>query len=375
MKKIFIVSAVLLFVVLVFLGIYNFAFRTDTPTVATEVEDQITTATTTSSEAVSTSTIQDVPQDKIIPVTMAKVLSPVIDKENNRIKFYDQATGHVLGTIITGGTEKVISDVDLKDLVYVAWAPNTEQVLTKFSSSGNIRVYSYDHRTSSGTQLKSGIERVDWTTLGDQIVYIYHDKKTNQYSLDIALPDGSGYRTLVRNIDKYTYFDNVPQSSRIAFWPAPNAHTKTQLRVISLADKNARPKTIFTGQYNADFLFSPDGNHILVSSTQERGSNKRMLGVMNSNGGEYRNLQIPTNVSKCVWSHNSQYVYCALPTGDRDTFWKINIATREQERIIDLDNISASSTTYNAFDLLLTPDGDAIFFVNRIDGHLYRITL
>ncbi len=385
MKKVFIVSGVLLTVVLIFLGIYNFAFREKTPVIADKSpyisnnseEGNNDNAGNNYNNSGDLSGPRDIVigEDKIIPVTMAKVLSPIIDKEVGELKFYNQATGQLLSTKVSGGTEKILSDVGLPDLVHAAWSPDTQRVLTKFVSDGKTRVYFYDHRTGNGTLLNGDIKRVDWTLLGDQIIYTYYNSDTKKYSLDVSQPDGTAWRTLVKNVSSNERFADVPRSSRIALWPAPTPYTKTRLRVVSIVDRSGAATTLFDSHYNADYSFSPDGKFILISSTPERGSNERVLGLMNANGGEYRNLGIPTNISKTVWSTNGQYIYYALPTGTQDTFWRLDVHTNERDRLMSLENINASQTQYNAFNLLLDEENNALFFINQIDGRLYRIEL
>ncbi len=384
MKKIFIISSILLVVVLIFLGIYNFAFNgggkgAQNTRVAREPKN-------TEKQFTQHSTAQDATQPKdnkpsqkkeerIIPVTMRRVLSPVIGPNKEKIRFYDKDTGRVLEVPIIGGSERVFSDVPLSGLVYAAWAPDKQRVLTKFVDGGGVRIYMFDHRTGRGTQLKRGIDRVAWTAVGDQILYTFFDQRTRRTTLNVADPDGRNWRILAENIAKGTRFVNVQQSTRVAFWRPPNPFEKTELKIVSLLDTTPKPKTIFKGHYNADFLFSPNGERILISSTQERGSNARMLGVANANGGEYHPLHVPTNIDKCTWAANSKIIYCAYPTGNRDTFWKIDVTTNKKERVIDLDKVVNSSTRYQAFDLFLDPEGQALFFTNAIDGRLYRIAL
>jgi hypothetical protein len=55
-----------------------------------------------------------------------------------------------------------------------------------------------------------------------------------------------------------------------------------------------------------------------------------------------------------------------------DTFWKVNVLTGEKTRLIDLNKISAKIDAKNIF---LNPDESLLFFVNRIDGKLYQISL
>ncbi len=386
MKKVFIISSILLVVVLIFLGIYNFAFNdatvstktaknTQTRESAQQKAEQKSAAVVTRDADTAPSTPPKKKDERIVPVTKHRVVSPIIDPTKEKIRFYDKDTGRVMEVPIIGGTERVFSDVPLAHFVYAAWAPDGQRVLTKFVDDRGVRIYFFDHRTGRGIQLKRGIQRVDWTAAGNQIIYTFFDAGARRTTLNVADPDGKNWRILADKVPKGTRFVNIPQSTRIAFWRAPNPYEKTELKVVSLLDTTPQPKKIFGGHYNANYLFSPNGERILISSTQERGSNARVLGVANADGGEYSNLHIPTNVDKCTWASNSRTIYCAFPTGNRDTFWKIDVTTNKKERIVDLDKVVSSSTRYKAFNLFLAPDEQALFFINGLDGRLYRIAL
>ena len=113
------------------------------------------------------------------------------------------------------------------------------------------------------------------------------------------------------------------------------------------------------------------------------------LAIANDRGGEYKNLDIPSFVSKTAWSRDNKTVYYALPGNvpanailpndyndkkflSTDTFWKVNVATGEKSRIIPLDKIGGQ---YDASNLFLNSDESLLFFINRADGKLYKIGL
>ncbi len=392
MKKVFIVSAVLLLVVLIFLSIYNFAYRPKDEAVRPirDVADLGSGSGGVSGgepfsqagggggevgDGGNKPPVEEAVDDKIIPVTTFPVISPVIDEEQGVIRVYDKTNGKLKEIPVNGGAERTVDETELPNLVYAAWAPDRQKVLTKFVSGGRTNIYFYDHKLKNGVKLKDGIFRVDWTPNGDQILYLYRDSARKRISLNVAQPDGGNWRVLANNLKENMRFAGIPQSTRVILYDAPGPNTKTRLRMVSLIDRAPRPKTVFEQGYNADFLPSPTGEKILVSLASQRGSNERFLGLINSGGGNYQPLNIPTNVSKCTWSQNGKFIYCALPTGDQDTFWKINTITNEQERLIDLESITSSQTKYKAFNLMLAPDASALFFVNALDGKLYRISL
>jgi hypothetical protein len=148
-------------------------------------------------------------------------------------------------------------------------------------------------------------------------------------------------------------------------------------------------KAIFRGKFGADYLWNKDGSLVLVSNVDTRAGSKMQLAVMNYNGGEYRNLDAPTFVSKCVWSRDGKTVYYSLPGNipsgailpneydegkfqTADTFWKIDITDGKKTRIVEAVDIKGS---YDATDLFLNSDESFLFFTNKTDGKIYRIML
>ena len=148
-------------------------------------------------------------------------------------------------------------------------------------------------------------------------------------------------------------------------------------------------RKIFSGRFGADYLWSKDGAKALVSSSDSKGGSKINLGIINNNGGEYQNLNIPTFVSKCAWGKDNKTIYYALPSFSsenyvlpndyqdgkitaKDTFWKMDISSGKAERIVDIKDIKDS---YDATGMFLSPSEDILFFINKIDGKLYGINL
>ncbi len=395
MKKVFIISTILLVTVLIFLGIYTVAMRGNA-TIAQETGKRTASekkgsvapapqkAASGSRETKGNDPYVDKQKvaqkkrarnDRVIVVSSQQVVAPYVDAEKEVIRFYAK-DGTVWEVPIIGGAAKVFSDEQLEDFVYAAWAPDGVRALTKFvGRDGAVRIYFFDHRTQRGTKLKAGIDRVDWTVVGDRIIYTYVDAASRRVTLNIADPDGKNWRVLAQDVPKGTRFVNIPKSSHIAYWRAPNPYEKTELKIVNLLDSTPQPRTIFRGHYNADYLFSPNGERLLISSTTVKGSNARQLGIANARGGEYRPLHIPTNVRKCTWSSDNRTIYCAYPTADRDTFWKIDTTTNKKERVIPIDDVVNASVRYKAFNLFLSPEEDALFFINALDGKLYRINL
>lgn len=374
-KKIFIASSILLAFFLIFWGVYNLAFKK--PAVQSPSD-----SFTPKNAAVAPSTA---PQT-ILPVSDEAVLAPVLTPDRSAIKYYSQATGQVYQIDLDGHNKKTINTKELKGLVSVAWSPDTSKVISQIFSGGKPRFYYYNYASGKGFQLKDNLDTVVWQN-DSKILYKYFDPKTRLRSLNLADPDGSNWQKITDLSARFVSLAPVPKTSLVSFWNSPDAFTGSWLQTIPTI--GGETKTLFQQQFGGDFLWNQDGSLVLISSSPEKGGAKLQLAIANDRGGEYKNLDVPTLISKCVWSKDNKTVYYALPGNlppnavlpneyrekkfmTADTFWKVNTVTGEKSRVIDLNKISAN---YDAINLFLNSDESLLFFTNRLDGKLYRVSL
>ncbi len=383
LKKVFIISSVLLLVILVFLGIYNFAFREKTPKAAKEPEKKEAAKST----EIKQETSKSQPGEKIKALTDEAVVAPVLSQGGEKIKYYARSTGNVFEISLSGAGQRTISDTNLMGLVKVLWSPDKNKVISIFNKNGTTERYLYDYDAKSSVKLKEGMEYIVWTNLGDKTIYKYYDAKTKKRSLSIADPDGSNWKNLTDIAWRDISIAPAPQTSLISFWNTPDGFEETNLKTIGIT--GGESKTIFSKKFGADYLWSPNGQKVLVSSLETKGSSKMTLATINANGGEYQNLNIPTLASKCAWSKDNKTLYYALPGSipegsvmpndyqnkkfyTRDSFWKVDTTTGKKERVVELNEITQS---FDAADLFLSPAEDKLFFVNRVDGKLYSVSI
>jgi hypothetical protein len=205
--------------------------------------------------------------------------------------------------------------------------------------------------------------------------------------LNISDPTGENWMNLGEVEYKNISIAPIPRTGMVSFWNSPDAFTQTLFQSVLISGGTS--KIISKDFYGADYLWDYSSEHILISHTENKGGNEPILGVMNSNGGEYKNLGAPTFVSKCAWSRNGKDVYYALP-GEipdgmvlpndynarkfytADTFWKMNTETAEKEKLLETDKIKEK---YDVQEMFLNEKEDFLFFLNRIDGKLYRLSL
>lgn len=374
-KKTFFVSLFIFFVSLLFWGVYLLSFKKNTP--GSETEKNIISEILPIKEETKISLLSD-----------EAILSPTITAEGNAIKYYSRQTGKVYQLDFDGKNKKTLSDKELIGLVDVTWSPDKTKAITKFTRPNNeVEFFSFDYATQRGTSLKKGVDQIAWNTNSNKIFYKYYDSQTKKRSLNIADPDGSNWGKLADIDYRNISIAPIPKTGAVSFWNSPDSYTETIFESIPLI--GGERKTIFKGKFGADYLWSPDGSYVVLSHSESRSGNKIQLGLINFNGGEYKNLGLPTFVSKCTWSSDNVTLYCAMPGGITesailpneylekkfntvDTFWKINIKNGEKSRLVDPDKIPDK---FDATNLFLNKDESMLFFVNRVDGKLYKINL
>lgn len=379
MKKVFLISAIVLGLTLLLLGVYNVAFRHN---VNNPLVEKPNTLEVKSPEPIPVAQ----KEESIKAVTVEQTLSPLYDSRDNSVSYFAPQSREIKNVSVdTLATTSVMTLSG--EPVNAVWSPLQKQALVELKIATDTAWYVVDTEKKTETPLKIGIETPIWTSLGDRVVYKYYDSKTKERSLNIANPDGSDWKKLGGSPFKNMSAAVASQGSLLTFWNQGNAFEETSLRSLSLIGGDV--KTIFSGKFGADYSFSPDGQKMLISSTNQKGGTATMLGLLLQQGTQYQNLLIPTLVSKTVWAKNGASVYYALPGSlpdnaimpndyfakpliTQDTFWKVNIETGEKKRIVEIKDIVKS---YDASFMLVNDDETELVFINRADGKLYGIKL
>jgi len=379
MKKVFSFSLGLLFLVLIFLGAYNFVFKNNVhdPKVATDGKTII------KQEASS----EEKPLSVNISLVFNEDVSDVSVAEDGSF-FYYSLDDKALKKANAEGKDKTILLNNLPGTPSrILWSPKKDQALLLLKQeNGESLWHLVILATRTLTPLKAEISRIAWGNLGDRIFYQYTDFANGKRSLNSARPDGTEWKKIT-DLNFDSYIAPIPQSSQIAFWKKPNAFEITSLESISIAGESR--KTLLSDRFGADYLWSPNGERILVSASSERGGKSILLNKMNGNGGEFQSLMTPTFITKTVWSKDNKTIYFALPGSlpensilpndyfeknlhSKDTFWKLDVTTGKKSRLAELKEVAQN---FDSTNFILSPDESTLFFTDRSTRRLYRIEL
>lgn len=375
-KKIFFLSVFLFFFSLLLWGVYIISFKKDSPKIS-ESED---------TQPLVPENANNKDSGKISAITNEPVLSFAFS--NGKIRFFSKASGEAFEVDSSGLEIKNLGAGKNSNLYGAFWSDDGEKAILK--TGGEEGAFShavYDFTDNSQTPIKKDMENIYWQEGANKIFYKYYDANSKERTLNISDPDGTDWKKLADIPFRYLVIAPVPKSGSVSFWNSGDAWDETIFSSIPII--GGEQKTIMKGKFGADYLWNRNGTSVLVSHADQRGGNKIQLAIINENGGEYKNLDIPAFISKCVWSKDGKTLYYALPGGipensilpndykegrfkTADTFWKVNSATGEKKRIVEPEEIK---NKFDASQLMLNEDESILVFTNLIDGKIYKIAL
>jgi hypothetical protein len=381
-KKLFFISLFLFVLLLILLVAYNFAFKNNKNNPKTndskEITEELDNALKGTDETPAASTKIDNPLNEEV--------AGVVSGPNGEIFYYSFSDEQVKKATIEGRDKQTLLSNLPGTVERLVWSPDRTQVLIGLRQGSALRWHHLAINSKTLTPLKASISRVAWSQNGERIYYQYNGSKGERF-LDTSNPDGNNFSTVTKLTGSDNFIESIPQSGRVSFWTRPSGLESTTFE--SIEKDGSDKKTLLSNRYGADFLWAPNGKSVLFSASRTRAGSDISLALMNDNGGEIRDLSIPTLISKVVWSKDSKTLYYALPGNlpsesvlpndyfqkplySEDTFWKIDTETGQKSRILELGEGSAS---LDSSDLFLSPKEDLLFFTDRKTKRLYRIEL
>jgi len=392
-KKILIIAAVLLIVVIGALLVYNFYFKTSptgtspSPTGSLPAGRITTSALPTSggqANPTPSSSNTSLASLKLKPISQSSIYAATIGEDGNTVKYFRRNDGHVLQSDFNGLNIKEISSVTLTGLTGAVWSPDKQKVIGLFSDNNQTKKYFYDYANNKSSLLDSTTGYVSWSPDSKKIAYQYVPANGEQNTISVADPDGTNWKNIFK-----TRLDNL-----IVEWPAKDK-ISLRTRVSGLAQGLLYALDPTTGDFNrilSDFYgfsakWSPKADKLLYSFTTSRGKNPSLT-LADSSGANTKDLKLSGLADKCVWSMDDRTIFCALPQSISsnaiwpddyykglvilsDDFYKINMETNEKTKIAGSDQ----QFSYDAQDLFLSPKEDYLFFTNHADGLLYSLKI
>lgn len=379
LKKVFWISLSFFLFTLLFLGVYQFAFKHNASDPVADPKKKAELAAKQNTEPVTTQSLA------FETFLNEPILFPGLARDG--MYYYSVRDKSLKRSNYPGDETTVVFHPLSGTLKRLLWSPVFIGALALIDRGQGGLWYFLDLRNQSEVPLKPEMSRLAWNTLGDAIYYQFTDPKTGMRSLNQSRFDGTEWKKLTDLGTEDHFIATVPQSSQVSFWNRPSGLVESKFESMSVIGENR--KMILSGKYGGDYLWSPDGRMALVGSVEARGIAKPAIGIISDAGQGYKDLNIPTLINKVVWGQDGHTLYFAQPGAfpkdailpddyygkpllTKDTFWKMNLKTGKRERLVPLDEMDKA---YDASEVFLAPDESYLFFIDRISGRLYRINL
>jgi hypothetical protein len=320
---------------------------------------------------------------KISAVSQEKALALAIGEDKKTIKYYLEKNGLVYSSAFDGTNLAPLTQNELPGLSDIIWSPDNKKVIGIFSSI-TPKKYFYDFQTKKSVLLNENIKSIAWAPSSDKIVYHYETADGLYNNLSVANPDGSSWHTIFQ----------TRLTDLVVKWPTPNKiyifnkpSGLTQGSLFAIDSDSGNFSKILADLYGLAASWSPDGQKMIYQATDQQGKNLKLY-VAASDGSQPKELPVQTLIDKCIWSGDSQTLFCAVPqqvsehavwpddynlarVAISDDFYILNTASLTKTKIAGSD----TTQSYDAQNLILAPNGDYLFFVSRKTQLIYAIKL
>jgi len=319
--------------------------------------------------------LQQQMQERILlALTDFPVVSPVINKTQDKALFYKKDGGSLYSADFSAVQQK-ISNITIVGLTEAISSPARDRSGVFYIDNDTIKSFLHIG-TSTVVSLPRDIKSFTWSPDGKQYAYLLPltDQQVTMY-----IADASGKTT--KEVFNTPILDAQIQwiaPDKIAFQTAPSAAAPGYVFIYSIKAGTFRR---FLGPiYGLTTLWSPDTNHVLITSAQTHGIT---FSVYDALGNTLPPLEFITLPEKCTWLDNKEF-YCGVPQqfpgGTMpDDYMRGEVTT--QDRILSY-NIDTQTTTQiftggalDMINLAITKAHDYLIFVNKTDGILWRLKL
>lgn len=205
--------------------------------------------------------------------------------------------------------------------------------------------------------------------------------------------DAEGSRVIVKNggASRTVFSGKIPDleaswvnERTLALSTAPSGMAPGILYLLDTGSRRITP--LLGNRYGLTALVSPDGRWAVFSETGSNGK-QLILKALETASGQERALGLTTLPEKCVFSQaNKDVVYCATFSADPRTQvmpddYRKDVFQNSKSDVARL-NLETGETTTLHKDLPVDPvspklsnDEQFLFFINKRDGHLYRLEI
>ena len=321
--------------------------------------------------------LPSIAEQKLVRLTDFAVISPSLNKTEDKILFYKKDGGDLLVSDLGGSSQQKLSNLTIIGLTEAVWAPARDRAAVFYLDSGAVRGFLHIG-TSTVSLLPADITSAVWSPDGKS--FAYTRKESDDLVLVISDAAGKNPRAVFKTpvLDAHIRWISA---DRIAFATPPSGLAEGYAFIYSRA--SGIVQKVLGPVFGLESLWSPAASRVLISSTP-RGGGRLNLAIYDPAERKSQGLAVASFADKCAWGSEEE-IWCAAPrnlasasllpdqylTGEfhtSDRIVRIELKTNGVEEIFGEGDFDMENP-------ILTKDKKYLFFVNRGDGTLWALKL
>lgn len=308
------------------------------------------------------------------------ILAPTISPDKKSLYYVLRENGHILKSDLDGNNEETLTNLTILESFDGFWSPLKTKAVIFYHESGMVKKFVEETATGTPSRfLPQEVQSFSWSPDGKSMAYLI--PQGGQTNLVIADQDNKGGRVVFSTpIPDFT-LQWVSKNS-ILLVSRPSGLAPSLVMRFDVVKRQAEP--LLTASRGVVVRPMPDASGFAFSKSSAS-SQVEAMALYTFKDGRSAPLDIITIAEKCAFSPDSQKLYCGVPQGgvrspSPDEWYKGAVAFSDAIVEIDLKNNQSKTLMENQADVdvispFVSPDGQYLFFQDKKDGTLWRLTL
>jgi hypothetical protein len=309
------------------------------------------------------------------------ILDASLDSSGSTVQYYDPLDKKFY-RLDDNGAPQAISDKPFYKVDKVSWSPDRNKAILEYPD-GSKNIYNFSDQ--SQVSLPKHWQDFQFSPSGEQIAFKAIGYEPENRWLSIMNADGTGAQNIEKlgaNADKATV-NWSPNRQIVATFQDGADYNRQEVFFIGTNHENFKSMLVEGRGFQSKW--STTGNELLYSVYSDFNNYKPSLWITNANGDtigqDTEPLQIDTWASKCSFA-SDKLLYCAVPRSLADGAGWLppeTLDTPDDVYAIDLETMAKSLViaegNYNMSNLIITKDGNTLYFTDNKTGGLYKLPL
>ncbi|MBI3290934.1 hypothetical protein HYZ76_01470 [Candidatus Falkowbacteria bacterium] len=315
-------------------------------------------------------------------LTSSRAFQPTIDADGQSAIYYDKTTG-LFYRINAAGQATPLTSQLFFEVENVTWSPDKKQAVLEYPDGSNVV---YNFATGKQVTLPKHWKDFDFSPDGKQLVLKSMGLDEENRWLAVASADGSQAVKIehLGNKDSTVYPSWSNNNQIIAMYTEDQDFNRQNLFFVGLNGENFKSMAINGRGFQNQW--STNGDKLLYSVYSSGNEYKPTLWIVEASGDRIglnrKSLQLDTWADKCDFADND-LVYCAVPRSlpegagifpselDNSAYDIYQIDLKSGFR----SKVAIPEGSHNIDNVIVTADGNYLYFTNQNTGQLYNIRL